>query len=95
MNKFAIAAVMCVLFAGMFHMIFIMYDYAFWHDEDGAFYKLSDRLNESLDATRQQDAFEQGQMFRQGFGICRVICIGMCIVFLIAAGLSRTPEQGG
>ena len=94
MNKFAMAAIICVLMAGTFHMIFIMFDYAFWDDEHGAFYKLSDSLNESMDATHQQDAFKQGQMFKQGFGICRVICIGMCIVFLVAAGLSSKQEGG-
>ena len=94
MNKFAVAAVVCVLFAGMFHMIFIMFDYAFWDDEDGAFYKLSDKLNDSMDDTHRQTAFEQGQMFKQGFGICRVICIGMCIVFLVGAALRKEGIGG-
>jgi len=94
MNKFAMAAIICVLMAGLFHMIFIMYDYAFWDDEDGAFFKLSDKLNESMDVAHQQAAYDQGVMFRQGFGICRVLCIGMCIVFFVAAALNRQQGQG-
>ena len=95
MNKFAVAAITCALMFGLFHVIFIMWDYALWHDEDGALYRLSDKLNDSLDATHQQDAFEQGQMFKQGFGICRVILLGMTILFFIGYALNRNDVQGG
>ena len=91
MDKFAVGAIICCLMFGTLFMTYIMFDYAFWHDEHGAFYKLSDALNNSMDATRQQDAFEQGQMFRQGMGIGMVINLGLCIVFFVAYALNRNP----
>jgi len=47
-----------------------------------------------MDVAHQQAAYDQGVMFRQGFGICRVLCIGMCIVFFVAAALNRQQGQG-
>lgn len=86
--KFVIAAVVMIVMAGIFHMMFIMFDYGF-HDPDAGFVpKLSERINETVDSNTQSRMNNQSIMIREAFGYCRVICIGLCIVFFIAEAVT-------
>ena len=96
MNRtFLVFGVMMVMFAGIFHIMFIMYDYGFNNPDSGAFTQLRERLNESMNGSWQTDAYNKSVQLQQFFGIGRVICIGLApVMFVIAvAGRKNTYEE--
>jgi len=75
-----------ILMAGIFHVLFIMFDYAFHDPDEGAFMKLRDVANETIsNETWKERTLDTSNNLRQFFGIARVICIILCpVMFLIA-----------
>lgn len=78
MNKFFILAVIMVLLAGIFHMVFIVFDYGFHNSESGAFNLLRENLNNSMDSDWRNKTYNNSLMLREAFGYGRVICIILC-----------------
>lgn len=92
--KFVILAVVMVLMAGVLHMVFIGFDYAFFNPDSGGLLQLSDKLNDSLNVETRNRAWNQSQMFRQGFGIGRVICLALVPVLVGIEVFSKPRIQG-
>lgn len=78
--KFVVIAVVMVVMAGFLHMMFIMYDYALHNPDSGMLTKLRESMNETLNTEARNRAINQTQMYREGFGWGRVICIGLALV---------------
>lgn len=93
MNKaFLVLAVLMVIFAGIFHIMFIMFDYAFHNDDSGAFSQLSDRLNETMNPTWQNLSYNNSKRLTQFFGLGRIICIGLAPAMFIIAVVSNKRQ---
>jgi hypothetical protein len=86
---FMIFAVIMVLMAGIFHLMFIMFDYSFHNSESGAMWKLSDVVNESLEGDFASSTHNTSEMLRQSFGYGRVICIGIIPVAFAVNAFKR------
>ena len=94
--KFAVIAVVMVVMAGVFHMMFIMFDYGFFNPDTGGFVQLSDKLNESMLPEYRNQAYNQSQLFKWFFGMGRVICIVLCPVFgMVELFVSKRQVGGG
>jgi len=86
MKGYVVFVIMMVLLAGIFHFLFIGFDYVFHNSDSGAFVLLSDAVNDSLNAETRNDTQNTSDMLRAAFGISRVICIGLIpISFIIYA----------
>lgn len=78
--KYAIIIVAFVILFGTFHIMFTMFDYFYYDDNVGFIPRMTDILNESLDAQSQSNAWNNTLMLRQAFGIARFVWAGMAIV---------------
>lgn len=89
-----VLAVMLAIIGFGLHVSFIMFDYAFHNPDSGAFIKLRNVANNTIDNTSWRDnTNDQGNMLRDAFGIGRVICIGLCVLCFIIAVLDK-PSRG-
>ena len=80
MRGFVFVAIIMVTFAFVFHMIFIMFDYAYYHPENGIFNMMPERFNETLNTQYQNSAYNQTVMLRQAFGMGRFLVLGIGVV---------------
>ena len=97
MRGYIVACVTLVCLAGIFHMLFIMFDYAYYNPDSGVFIKLPKVMNNTMTPEYQNITHNQSVMFRQAFGMGRFAVIGLCLVtFLI--GIFNTyvvRKEGG
>ena len=93
--KFAILAVTMAIMAGVFHMMFIMYDYAFFNHEDGAFIQIGEKLNDTLRPEYRNQIYNQTQLEIWFFGVGRVACIAFCGIFFVVEVVTRRQAAGG
>lgn len=93
MKMYPIIVALLVLMAFIFHVFFIMIDYAWYDTDTGAFSRLRETMNETLNTEYQAQAEEQHTMLKQGFGIARVICIGLIPVCTVIVVLGRRRES--
>jgi hypothetical protein len=91
--KYAILGVLMILFALIFHMMFIMFDYAFFDPDVGGLTRLREEMNESMLTEQRNQAYNNSVMLRQGFGLGRVICIALCPILFVIEALSRPKIQ--
>ena len=73
--RFVVLAIMLALLAGFFHVMFIMFDNAWYSESSGAIPKIADVFNDTLSSDNRNSTWNQTVMFRDAFGIGRVICI--------------------
>jgi hypothetical protein len=90
--KFPILIIMMVLFAAVFHMLFIVFDNMYYNDQNGVFKLLPDALNESMDASHRAIVTNQTKMFRDAFGIGRVACLAL-IPAVVAIQILDKPRE--
>jgi len=91
--KFVVLAIFMVLFFGVFHMVFIVFDYAYNDPDAGAFSLLQDSFNETVEDTDRQDWYNDHQNFYlEFFGIARFGFLALAIIFFIAAAVSKYNE---
>lgn len=83
MRLFAVLTVICLLLFFVFHAIFIVFDYAYYNPDSGAFIKLTETMNETLNPVYRNITYNQSVMFRQAFGIGRFAVLGLCLVFFV------------
>lgn len=93
MKNFAILVVVMVLMAGIFHLLFIGFDYAFHDEDEGAFTKLAEAANKSMNWEYRNRSENTSNFLKDAFGLCRVICIGLIpVAFVIRA--TQKPGEG-
>jgi len=61
-------------------MMFIMFDYAYYNDDTGVFNMMPSRLNETMNAEYQSQAWNQTVMLREAFGMGRFLVLGIGII---------------
>lgn len=84
---FMIFVIVMVLMAGIFHMLFIGFDYVFHNDDSGAFTILDSSVNDTItNETFRSSTENNTNMFRELFGYGRIICIAIIpVAFIINA----------
>lgn len=92
--RFVILAIILVLLAGFFHIMFIMYDNFYYNDDTGLFNVLPEKLNSSLNEDTRNDSWNRTQMLRSAFGLGRVICIVMVPVCIVLQAIDRPRIEG-
>jgi len=92
--RFVILAIILVLLAGFFHIMFIMYDYIWYDNEDGALNILSGKLNESMSQDNQNLSWNRTSILREGFSWGRVICIVMVPVCIGLEAIDKPHITG-
>lgn len=91
--KFLVAAIILVLLAGTFHVLFIVYDYAYNNPDSGGFILAQEALNDSLNPYYRNWVNNRTIMMRQFFGIGRVILLALCIVMFVAEVFTRAISK--
>lgn len=91
-GRYAILAIVMVMLAGIFHILFIMFDYGYNNPDTGAFTRLESMMNETLTGDYQQSAFDNNNMMRQFFGIGRFIILAICAIAFVV-GVLGTRQQ--
>lgn len=87
--KFAVLGIMLVLITGLLHIMFIMFDYGFNDSDRGAFVKLSEKMNNTLDSDTQQSTYEKATELQEFFGIGRFITLGLGLVMFAVEVLNK------
>jgi len=98
MRLFALMAILLITFAALFHMLFIMFDYAYYHPDDGVFTLLPERMNETMNSDYQNSTWNQTIMLRQAFGVGRFITLGLAVtMFVLSAAdyVTLGRKKGG
>jgi len=95
MKMFVAMAIILVVLAGIFHMLFIMFDYGFFNPDSGAFNLLRENLNNSLNDTLIKPQMQAHfNMYREAFGIGRIICIGFIpVAFIVQVIAGRKGDN--
>lgn len=83
---------MLIMCAGLFHIMFTMFDYGFNNPDSGAFTALQEQMNETLTGDYQTDAYERNVMLREFFGIGRVVIVLICVIIIAFILFDRNPE---
>jgi len=83
---------MLLMTAGLFHILFTMFDYGFNNPDTGAFTALEEQMNETLTGDYQDSAYDLNVMMRQFFGIGRVVIVGICVVVIAFIIFDRNPS---
>lgn len=92
--KFVVLVIIMVLMAGVFHLLFIGYDYAFHNPDSGFVPLLSEAANKTMNAEYRSAAQNRSDMLKDAFGISRVICIGLIpVAFVIRATQKPRGEE--
>jgi hypothetical protein len=60
-----------------------MFDYAYFHPDNGVFPQLSSTMNETMSNEYQNSSYNNSMMLKQAFGVGRFVVLGLSIVFFI------------
>jgi len=90
--KYAILAVAFVMLAGTFHMMFIMYDYLYYDNDQGVFNIIADIFNDTMLPEYSANAWNQTQMLYQAFGIGRFVWMGVALL-CFAVEVVKRPQM--
>jgi len=85
---------MLIMCAGLFHILFVMFDYGFNNPESGAFAALEEQMNETLTGDYKDNAYERTVMLREFFGIGRVVIVAVCVIIIAFILFDRNPNEG-
>ena len=85
---------MLIMCAGLFHILFVMFDYGFNNPDSGAFTALEEQMNETLTGEYRNAAYERNVMMREFFGVGRVIIVLICVIIIAYLLFDRNPEGG-
>ena len=93
MKGFVVVIILMVVMAGIFHMLFIGFDYAFHNPDSGVFVKLGEAANKTMNQAARDKAENTSNMLRNAFGLARVICVGLIPVAAIIYATQK-PRGG-
>ena len=95
--KFVVLAIGMVVIAGIFHMLFIMFDYGYNNPDTGAFSRMVEELNETMSPYYRNWMWNNTLMYREFFGIGRFICMALCPILIGVEIFSKRlkPVGGG
>ena len=85
---------MLIMTAGIFHILFTVFDHGFNNPDTGGFTMLEEQMNETLTGDYQQSAYDLNVMMREFFGIGRVVIVGVCVVIIAFILFDRNPDSG-
>ena len=90
--KYVVLAILLVCLAGVFHILFIMFDYGFNNPVSGAFTKLQENFNETVENDPNWTGWydDHQNFYLQFFGIGRFCLIGLALVFFAVEAISRS-----
>lgn len=92
--KFALAAIILVLVAGIFHMVFTVVDYGYNNPDTGAFTRAHDIIRDNMKTPYYQNWLDDQQTFQlQFFGLGRFIILVMAIVLFAVEALTRPKPE--
>jgi len=77
--RFVVLAIILVMIAGFFHIMFIMFDNIYYNDDNGIFTLIPEHFNNSMHSDTANDSWNTTGMLRDVFGWGRIICIGLVI----------------
>ena len=93
--KFALLAIILVLVAAMFHIVFTVVDYGYNNPDSGGFTIANDIIGDRLKTPYFQNWFDNQTSFtREFFGVGRVVILAMVVVCFAAEGFTRTKVEG-
>lgn len=95
MGRFAIIAIVMIVLAGFFHVMFVIMDYGYNNPETGAFRRVQNALNDTLSDSYASWVNNGTMKMRQFFGIGRVVVVGVCILACSLEILERRRETQG
>lgn len=90
--KFVVLGVMLVMVAGLFHMMFIMYDYLYYDADHGAINMIADIFNDTLLPAYQSRAWNATVLQYEAFGMARFLFIGVAIA-CFAIEIWKRPQM--
>lgn len=90
--KWAVMAILMILLAGFFHMMFIMFDNIYYNPDNGIFHQLPESFNGSLNNSNQHKLYNDTLVFREAFGWGRVICLILIPGLIIIEAIDRPKE---
>ena len=73
--RFAIIAIILVLFVLIFHSLFVLYDYGFNNPDSGAFTMLEDKLEDRMPESYR----DKNEELLQFFGVGRFIVLAIAL----------------
>lgn len=92
--KYAVLAILMIILAGTFHILFIMFDNAYNNPDTGAFTKLTEVMNKTLNDEYRDRTYNNTLMYKEFFGIGRVITIALApVLFAIEAFTHKTKIE--
>lgn len=96
MRMYALLTIVFVTTAFVLHMSYIMYDYGFYNPDSGALYEFTDALNETMNTKTQSAAWNNTQMLKEAFGLCRfgTLAVGLTIYVIGVIDEHRKKESG-
>ena len=71
-----------------------MYDNIWYNDSTGIIPQLADRLNNSLTDDVRNNSWNKTSMFKDAFGIGRVICIALVPICIVIQAVDKPRIQG-
>ena len=92
--RFVIVAIIMVLMAGFFHVMFIMFDNVWYDDDGGVFQVLPEKFNNSMDSETRNSSWNTTVMLRDAFGWGRVICIILVSVCFVLEAVDKPRIEG-
>lgn len=92
--RFAVLAIIMVLFAGFFHIMFIMFDNVWYNDDNGVFKILPEKMNNSMSSETANESWNKTGMLRDAFGMGRVICIILVPVCICLEAVDKPRITG-
>lgn len=87
MRAFALAAITLVILTGFFHIMFIMFDYAYYNPDNGVFTILPEKMNETMNPIYQNITWNQTMMFREAFGVGRFVTLALGVVMFVIGAM--------
>lgn len=85
---------MLIMTAGVFHILFTMFDYGFNNPDSGGFTLLDEQMNETLTGEFRDNANARNAMLHQFFGIGRVVVLAVCVIAIAFILFDRNPGGG-
>ena len=74
--------------------MFIMFDNAWYSETSGVIPKIADVFNNTLSSDKRNDTWNQTIMFRDAFGLGRVICIVLVPVCVAIEAVDKPKING-
>ena len=95
-RKFAVLIVAMVLMTGIFHMIFIMYDWGFHNPDSGVFTILDEHANDTITNETFKNSYDNNtNMFQDFFGYGRFFLLAVTVIVCVVGITRKSSPMGG